>query len=902
MHSQIQHAFTPTTETPPYAPRRLNCYAVVAAVVVAGAIVLTLSNVTLAAEKSPGSGNGRIAKGLVAGYHFDSGDGKVIRDTSGYAKPLDLEIRTPKTVKRINGGIRIIGKPDIRSPKAAAKITDAVKRSRELTLEAWVTPENLTQEGPARLLTISGDSSNRNVTLGQQANAFDVRMRSTGTSENGIPSIASKSGTVSTKLTHVAYCRDRSGNARLFINGELAKSGRVAGSLSNWNPNYALLIGDEVRGGRTWKGDLHLVAIYSRALLAREVQQNFAAGADAAFRTKPDLPKLTKSQSLFRDHVAPIFAHHCAECHDSATHEGGLDMTKRDAFVAGGESGSPIDGVDVQHSELWNQIAIDEMPKDRDPLSPEQKQWVRSWIESGAEWSAESYDPSELIMDMTPPENYVRRLTVSEYIRTVKTAVGVDIATEARDVLPAELRADGFRNTSYNLNVGLKHIEAFADLAGTIVERMDVAKFARRFSKQRLLTDNNMKPLIGDMGQWLLRGPLSAQEVTLYRGISTTVASAGGDFDEAIGFVVRAMLQSPRFLYRIENQRGDGEAWPVDDFELASRLSYTIWGSAPDEALYNDAKAGRLTPESIEQHVSRMLKDPRAIEKSVEFITEWLDLERLSNLRPNAKRFPKWQPELADDMRRETIEFFREIAWTSNQPLSSLLNADVTFLTPQLARHYGLKPRGDKLTKYDLTKVSARGGLLTQGSLLTIGGDDASMVTRGLFVLTDLLYSEVGDPPPGLDTTPVPTSPGRTHRAIATERVESTSCGGCHRRFEPLAYGLEKFDGLGTYHESDEHGNKLREDGQVLFPGDAAPTAYKTSGELMQLLAGSDRVKRSITRKIIQFSIGRPLGGADLTQVAAIHDEAVANGHTYAAVIRAIAMSDLVQATITEAE
>ncbi len=102
------------------------------------------------------------------------------------------------------------------------------------------------------------------------------------------------------------------------------------------------------------------------------------------------------------------------------------------------------------------------------------------------------------------------------------------------------------------------------------------------------------------------------------------------------------------------------------------------------------------------------------------------------------------------------------------------------------------------------------------------------MVTRGLFVLNDLLFSEVGDPPPGLDTTPVPTSPGRTHRAIATERIESTSCGGCHSRFEPLAFGLEKFDGLGTFHEVDEHGNTLREDGEILFPGDAKPVGYRT--------------------------------------------------------------------------
>ncbi len=178
-------------------------------------------------------------------------------------------------------------------------------------------------------------------------------------------------------------------------------------------------------------------------------------------------------------------------------------------------------------------------------------------------------------------------------------------------------------------------------------------------------------------------------------------------------------------------------------------------------------------------------------------------------------------------MREETIAFFHDVVWKKNLPLVDLLNAQFTYATPRLAKHYGIESQGEGLKRYDLAGVASRGGLLTQGSVLTIGGDDASMVTRGLFVLNDLLFSEVGDPPPGLDITPVPTSPGRTHRAIAIERIESASCGGCHSRFEPLAFGLERFDGLGSYHEIDEHGNQLREDGEILFPGEAKPSTTR---------------------------------------------------------------------------
>ncbi len=174
------------------------------------------------------------------------------------------------------------------------------------------------------------------------------------------------------------------------------------------------------------------------------------------------------------------------------------------------------------------------------------------------------------------------------------------------------------------------------------------------------------------------------------------------------------------------------------------------------------------------------------------------------------------------------------------------------------------------------------------------------MVTRGLFVLKDVLFGEIGSPPPGLDTSPVPTSPGRTHRAIAMERVESGTCGGCHSKFEPLAFGLEKFDGLGSFHEVDEHGNELREDGNILFPGGARPVPYDSSAQLMDLLAGSDRVQRNITRKLTQFALGRPLVAADEPSIEQIHTQSDQAGGTYQNLVTAIVMSDLVRTTRTE--
>ena len=174
------------------------------------------------------------------------------------------------------------------------------------------------------------------------------------------------------------------------------------------------------------------------------------------------------------------------------------------------------------------------------------------------------------------------------------------------------------------------------------------------------------------------------------------------------------------------------------------------------------------------------------------------------------------------------------------------------------------------------------------------------MVTRGLFVLHDLLRGSVMAPPVGLDTTPVPAKPGMSNRRVSEQRIADVKCGGCHVKFEPLAFGLEKFDGLGAFHNKDEHGNTLREDGEILFPGTIKPVAYKTSAELMDLLAKSDRVRESLTWKVTQFALGRPLVAADARIIKDIHTKAWKNGGTYESLVTAIVMSDLVQMTRTE--
>ena len=745
-------------------------------------------------------------------------------------------------------------------------------------------------------MSLSADAGRRNVTLGQDRARFDVRLRTTATSDNGIPSVATDEA-VKAAPTHVVYTRDKAGNVRIYVDGRRRAAGKVAGNLSNWDDRFRLGLANELSGDRPWSGELQLVAVYGRALTPREVEQNFKAGAGS-----PAAPAVAedRGESLFETRVAPLLARNCLDCHDPASRKGELDLSNKTAAID--ESDGVIVPGKSSESLLWDRVTSDEMPPKGPPLSADEKRALREWIDAGAPWSLSTIDPAVYAHGGDAVRSWVRRLTVPEYITTVRAAVGVDIAEEARRVLPTDLRADGFRNTAYNLNVDLEHVEAYANLAEVIVRRMDVLDFASRFSKSRSLsTDDTMRDTISALGRWLLRGPLDEREVTNYSGIATAVASGGGDYEEAIGLVIEAMLQSPRFVYRIESQRGDGTAWPASQYELASRLSYMIWGGPPDEALMKAADAGELDdPERVRSHVRRMLEDPRAIERSLLFLSEWMNLQRLDNLRPDREKFPDWDPALAGDMRRETLAFFRHIIWEQGRPLADLFNAQFTFATPRLARHYGLKPSGPDFARYDLSTVPTRGGLLTQGSALTVGGDEASMVTRGLFVFHDLLRGVVKDPPPGVDTTPVPSKPGLPQRRISEQRIADVSCKGCHVRFEPLAFGLEKYDGLGVYRDRDRYGNELREDGEILFPGTAEPATYRTSAELMDLLARSDRVRQTITWKLTQFALGRPLGAEDAGAVEAIHRSAEAEGGTYAGVIAAIATSDLVMKKRTE--
>ncbi len=223
-------------------------------------------------------GGGRVSDGLIALYNFEEDSGTVVADTSGVDPALDLVIDDLDGVTWLQGALQINTPTIIASVGAATKVEMAIQASNEVTLEVWIEPANTTQGGPARIVSISGDTSNRNITLGQAREAYIARIVSTQTTNNGLLGIATpRSDVVPGQLTHLVVSHNTNGMRRFYVNGVLRSHNVLGGSFSNWG-SYPFVIGNEPVGSRPWLGTMHLAAIYSRALSADEVAQNFTDG------------------------------------------------------------------------------------------------------------------------------------------------------------------------------------------------------------------------------------------------------------------------------------------------------------------------------------------------------------------------------------------------------------------------------------------------------------------------------------------------------------------------------------------------------------------------------------------------------------------------------------------------
>jgi hypothetical protein len=342
---------------------------------------------------------GRVVPGLVASYTFEGPKSQKISDRSGNGLGLDLTLEKARGAYRRNGALVVTSNSKIVSDEPARKIVDAVKKSGALTIEAWVRPQDDRQAGPARIVSLSVDPGHRNFTLGQDGNKYDVRLRTTVTGENGIPSTSTPAGTVKPELTHVVFTRESSGAVRIYLNGRQQATAQVDGALSGWSDEFRLSLANELTGDRPWLGELHLVAIYDRALSEQEVGQNFSAGVKPAVDYAALLPPAVQRPVDFVQDVQPLLRDNCFDCHAAGNEEGGLNLGIRQRVFEGSDNGPIIARGDSANSRLIHLVSHVEksavMPPDGDPLTAEQIGILRAWIDQGAVWpdGADVLDP-----------------------------------------------------------------------------------------------------------------------------------------------------------------------------------------------------------------------------------------------------------------------------------------------------------------------------------------------------------------------------------------------------------------------------------------------------------------------------------------------------------------------------
>ncbi len=478
-----------------------------------------------------------------------------------------------------------------------------------------------------------------------------------------------------------------------------------------------------------------------------------------------------------------------------------------------------------------------------------------------------------------PGPTIARRLNRPEFLNSVRDSLGVD-AWDLAAQLPPDYRAEGFTNTAQALILSTDDVASLAEVATEIVSRVpDPAALVAAHTSCTDFTDPCTDEFIERIGKRVLRRPLDTAQVAAYRPLFAFAQEEGDTFVDGASMVIEAMLQSPHFMYRIELQaEALGPYRPLDDYEIASRLSYLVWGAPPDDALMAAADAGLLgDPEERLAQVQRLVAAEATRETTRRFVGDWIHLDRLDTS-PSP---------LAADLREEAEAFFESVVWDEARPLSDLLNARYTYASEALATAYGYPDPKPGLQRYELEDIPERAGMITQGAVLSWEDGHASMVQRGLFVLREVICAQISPPPPGVNDTPPEPEPGKSKRHYAELRMETSPCNGCHIQIDPIGFALEHYDGDGLWMETDEHGNELRSDGELLtqfHPG----IPFDDAREMADLLAADARVAECMLLNVAQFSLGRRLAKSDGCTLAAIRDSVSAEGATYQELLEAM--------------
>ena len=392
------------------------------------------------------------------------------------------------------------------------------------------------------------------------------------------------------------------------------------------------------------------------------------------------------------------------------------------------------------------------------------------------------------------------------------------------------------------------------------------------------------------------RRPATDTEIARLLGLYANEREQGRSFEAGVQTALAYVLVSPQFLFRAEQDpeaTAPGTIYRISDLEMASRLSFFIWSSIPDDELLDLAVAGRLQdPEVLQAQVERMLADERAERFASNFSGQWLYLRNLRATTPDLYTFPDFDDNLRQSLLRETELFFAAIV-REDRPITELLDADFTFINERLARHYGIAGiYGDRFRRVQVDDERRR-GLLGQGSILTLSSypNRTSPVNRGNYVLVNILGTPPPSPPPDVPALKEEAGEVLTMRQRMEQHRADPACAGCHQLMDPIGLALESYDGVGRWRVEDAGAavdanagtiHVLREFGPVNGPVELRRA----------ILSQPERFAGTVTQKLMTYALGRGLEHTDMPVVRRIVREAAANGYRFSSFITAIVTSD----------
>lgn len=499
------------------------------------------------------------------------------------------------------------------------------------------------------------------------------------------------------------------------------------------------------------------------------------------------------------------------------------------------------------------------------------------------------------------PRTPLRRLTRFEYGNTLRDLLNVDPSVALQ--LPADEVSNGYDNNASVLTVSSlhseKHVLISEEVAATAVQN-NLAGLTNNCDPAVTGEEACAQQFAQSFGRRAFRRPITAEDEQMLMN-AYAAGRTDGSYAEGIEVMIRAALQSPYFLYRLETTAPVDPAAqmvPLDPFEIATRLSYLTWQSSPDDALLDAAAAGLLsTPEQVANKAREMLASPKAIDGLSHFYRQWSGTQRLEITTKNTDLFPLYSDAVNAGMVAE-LPALLEYVLNSDRRLSTLLTAPVAFVTDALAPVYGVTaPAGSDVGPQLVTLPDSQGrsGLLTQAGFLSVQAhpDQTSPVLRGKFVRAMLLCEPVPPPPDDVSIT----LPEVDQTATARERFSAhltagLSCNGCHQLMDPIGFSFENFDAMGQYRDVDA-GQPIDASGEIVGTTDPALAGpYTGVRELGQKLAQSETVQNCIATQWMRFASGRLEGEEDACSLGTMQEQFRASGGDLIELVVAMTQTD----------